>query len=1037
MIPIRTLLLLLLTTSMCHDVFAQQNASHPVSNMQNASIEQSNLSNGLIKVFQENKWYLKKSEVLFSPGYDHIGQFTNDVAPVSNAGLWGYVDVNGKEIVKPIYEVALPFKNGSAAVLRQGKWQLINYSGVETQVKNFTQLLPWFEREVAEAAVNAAFSTKPAASNVTSKLQLADQTASPAYCPPNITFEQGNLQYWSTFTGDVEAFGITNKITVAPSSVIYGRHTLIRKTTPSRIDPYGFFPMNPPDGSNNAILVGNDINGAEAERVSYSIQVPNPATDFGITFQYAVVFEDPGHEIYEQPRFKVQIYDQSTKAYINCSLYEFIATSGLPGFKNSPVDPNIKYKEWSSVYVNLSGYAGKNLILEFTTADCTLGGHWGYAYLDVEQCSKKVTALNSCVPSSTSLNGPTGFQQYKWWNDNFTKLLSTSAQGTINPGIPENSKVWLEVIPYNGFGCRDTFSATVAIDYPIADAGVDKSLCAGTSVLIGSPAVAGNLYQWSPASGLSSPTSSNPTATPAATTQYTLTVTASNGCTATATTTLNTIALPKAVFNVSANQCLLNNSFQFNSSNTSGATSFKWDFGDGSGSTASNPQHSYVAAGSYKVMLTVLNVIGCTDTASSVVRVYQQPNSQFTINTSVQCQDKNLFYFSSLATQTGAVSGSYWNFGDGNFSTNGAASHVYSKAGVYDVTFAVVNADGCVDTTTKQVKVVATPLLALTTKSISACAGSSIQLKAAGAKNYQWSPSTGLSCTTCPDPLVIARQSINYTVSAYDEVGCSVQDTVRVSVAQPIKISVNSGSVCTGLSMVLNASGAASYNWSPSAGLSNTTSAQLVAKPSASTTYRVVGYDKDGCFTDTAYALVTVLPRPSIELGPDLVLPVGTVYTLKPISSGDVATWAWSPSTNLSCSSCAMPDASVKGDVIYSLKATNTYGCASVANISIKSFCEASQVFIPNAFTPDGDGVNDILMIRGKGLGLVRSFRIFNRWGELVFAAANVSANEPAYGWDGKIKGVVAPPDVFVYTAEVLCVNGESFHFQGNVSILK
>jgi hypothetical protein len=76
-------------------------------------------------------------------------------------------------------------------------------------------------------------------------------------------------------------------------------------------------------------------------------------------------------------------------------------------------------------------------------------------------------------------------------------------------------------------------------------------------------------------------------------------------------------------------------------------------------------------------------------------------------------------------------------------------------------------------------------------------------------------------------------------------------------------------------------------------------------------------------------------------------------------------------------------------------------------------------------------------MVRGTGIAMVKTFRIFNRWGEVVFERANFPANSVSHGWNGLIKGVPGGPDVFVYTAEVLCENGSSFTYKGNVSIIK
>jgi gliding motility-associated-like protein len=173
-------------------------------------------------------------------------------------------------------------------------------------------------------------------------------------------------------------------------------------------------------------------------------------------------------------------------------------------------------------------------------------------------------------------------------------------------------------------------------------------------------------------------------------------------------------------------------------------------------------------------------------------------------------------------------------------------------------------------------------------------------------------------------------------------------------------------------------------------------------------------------------------------LGPDLTLATGTLHPLTSnVLNGPITQWLWTPSTGLSCNDCALPIANIKKDISYQVLATTAYGCSATDTINIKTFCEKAQVFIPNAFTPNGDGHNDILMVRASGIAMVKSFRIFNRWGEVVFEKANCVPNDPQYGWDGRVKGVVGGPDVFVYTAEVICENGSTYTYKGNVTILK
>ncbi|MEO9210084.1 MAG: gliding motility-associated C-terminal domain-containing protein, partial [Ginsengibacter sp.] len=319
------------------------------------------------------------------------------------------------------------------------------------------------------------------------------------------------------------------------------------------------------------------------------------------------------------------------------------------------------------------------------------------------------------------------------------------------------------------------------------------------------------------------------------------------------------------------------------------------------------------------------------------------------------------------------------------------------------------------------------------------CLGNSTQLNVTGATTYQWSPLEGLSCTNCSNPIANPKITTPYLVEGSNSFGCVDTDTVIVTVIQPLHMT-NSGndSICIGKSTNLLVSGAASYLWTPSAGLSSTTISNPIANPIISTKYRVVGYDGYNCFTDTAFIVVGVGNYPTVNLGPDRTLSTGTILPLKAlITNGPIKNWLWTPTTNLDCINCALPNAHIKKDITYSVEVTTAYGCKASDTINIKVFCENTQVFIPNAFTPDGDGVNDILMVRGTGIVTVKSFRIFNRWGVLVFEKNNFPPNEPTYGWDGRINGKVSPSEVYVYTAEVLCENGVSFIYKGNTTILK
>jgi len=108
----------------------------------------------------------------------------------------------------------------------------------------------------------------------------------------------------------------------------------------------------------------------------------------------------------------------------------------------------------------------------------------------------------------------------------------------------------------------------------------------------------------------------------------------------------------------------------------------------------------------------------------------------------------------------------------------------------------------------------------------------------------------------------------------------------------------------------------------------------------------------------------------------------------------------------------------------------------NLAYIQVIVLCQNSNLFIPNTFSPNGDGKNDVFYPRGIGLGKVKFLRVFNRWGQPVFERMNFQVNDPLSGWDGTFHGKKALPDVYVFQAEIFCGNGEIITLNGNVSLI-
>lgn len=467
--------------------------------------------------------------------------------------------------------------------------------------------------------------------------------------------------------------------------------------------------------------------------------------------------------------------------------------------------------------------------------------------------------------------------------------------------------------------------------------------------------------------------------------------------------------------------------------------SWQWKFGDGNTSNLQNPQHTYTATNTWGIQLITTTISGCSDTTTANVFIKVNNKPVNSIVASLQgCVDQAVNYAAQVISAD-AIAFNNWSFTNGVNINGNAVNNIYNAPGTYTATLISGTVFGCNDTATHSITINPSPIIQASLDQL-ICKGQSVQLSATGTASITWGPINGtLSCTNCPNPIATPLNTTQYLATATNSFGCSVRDTVTVTVAQPIHITASvNDTICIGQSSQLAVTGATTYAWTPAATLAQPNTANPVATPTLTTKYQVIGFDNHNCFQDTAYVTVAVGQYPTINLGADKVLATGTKLPLtSSFTNGPITNWSWSPATDLNCSTCPQPIATIKQPVCYAVTASNIYKCAGRDTICIKVFCEGSQVFIPNGFTPDGDGINDILMVRGSGIKTVKSFRIFNRWGQVVFERSNISPNDATQGWDGKINGKAAPPEVYVYTCEVTCDNDVSYTYKGNVAILK
>jgi gliding motility-associated-like protein len=502
----------------------------------------------------------------------------------------------------------------------------------------------------------------------------------------------------------------------------------------------------------------------------------------------------------------------------------------------------------------------------------------------------------------------------------------------------------------------------------------------------------------------------------------------------------------KANFTMDKNRLCENGIVNFN--NTSDTTAgtvisiYSWDFGDGQTSTGANiptVSHMFNGPGLYHVKLTVNTQFGCSDVVTKDVYVVANPTIDIAGDSS-QCVPATLNFSGVILVADTSAYTWQWDFGNGNKSTlQVPPSQVYPKAGQYLISLVATNSSGCTDTATSDLFIYPLPTV-FAGNDTTICLGQSLPIQVVGAATYNWlPPSNGsLSCTNCANPVASPIVTTTYYVQGTSFQGCVSTDTLVVTVNQPVTVTVSpDDSVCLGQSAQLTASGAANYVWSPAAGLSSIKVANPMASPSTTTTYQVIGSDNKYCFFDTGYVNVRVFAYPVVNAGPDATIIVGSSYQMMGSGSPDVVSIAWTPITALTCTNCYTPTANPNNTTNYTLRLVNDGGCASVDSMRLTVVCNDANFFIPNTFSPNGDGVNDIFYVRGKGLNIISSITIFNRWGQIVFQRKDFAANDPSVGWDGNFNGQKAAADVYIYTVEIICNNSSLIPYHGNVTLVR
>jgi len=661
-------------------------------------------------------------------------------------------------------------------------------------------------------------------------------------CPSNVDFELGNFTNWYLYRGSC------CPINTPTAGTATGRHTI---TSGAATDPYGGFPIVAPGGGSYSLKLGNNSTGSQAERARYFIRIPSGVNNYSLIFRYAVVFEDPGHVAADQPRFEVKAYDSITNAIINCSQFTYIATSSLPGFSVSPINSGALYKSWSTASINLSGYAGRTVAIDFASGDCAQGAHFGYGYVDLN-CGLFQIAYNACDTASTvSLSAPPGFDTYVWKDSSTWSTVGTGQSVTIaRPAVTKTYAVILT--PYTGFGCPDTLYTKVTINNLAINATRDTTVCRGSSRQLNANATASAMpitYNWTPAASLSCSTCANPIATPLTTTTYYVTATDANGCSKNDTVVL-TVSNPQVAVAKTHVSCFGGANGTLTSTTTGGIIPYTYNWNTSPVRTTS--AITGLSAGTY--ILTMTDNAGCIVRDTSVITQPALLDAAINIKTNVSC------YNGSNGNATVSVSGGTapytYSWNTTPVQTSAIATGI--KAGSYIVT--VTDSKGCSDTANITITQPTLLNASLASRTNVSCYGgnngTATVAVTGGTSPYTYSWNTGTPQTTITATSLPAG---TYIVTVTDTLGCT--DTALAVITQPTQINASLSS-STNVSCFSTNTGAATvgvtggtspytYSWNTSPVQTTATATGLGAG-----NYIVTVTDTLGC-ADTALAVIT------------------------------------------------------------------------------------------------------------------------------------------------------------------------------------
>jgi gliding motility-associated-like protein len=455
---------------------------------------------------------------------------------------------------------------------------------------------------------------------------------------------------------------------------------------------------------------------------------------------------------------------------------------------------------------------------------------------------------------------------------------------------------------------------------------------------------------------------------------------------------------------------------------------WRWDFGNllaaDDTSHSQNPRYTYPAIGDYTVQLTVGNAKGCIQTVTDTLSVLDKP--LFTVtNDTLICSIDTL---QLTATGTGSIS---WSPA---YNINNQSSFTPLVSPKVSTTYfaTLTETPGCFATHPVQVNVVNRVTLNAGNDS-TICLTDSVMLNpVSDGLHYVWAPAALLNNDTAKYPLAAPATDTTFHVMA--SIGkCNTADDVTIRVVPyPNAQAGRDTTICFPRSYQLHASGGSSYLWSPVTFLNNPNIADPVATPPQSIRYIVAVRDILGCPKPGFDSVVVQVEKLVADAGPrDTNIVVNQPLQLFGGGPG-AEQFLWKPPTGLNNADIANPVAILSESQQYVLRVQSPAGCSAIDTIDVIVYKVKPGLYVPDAFTPNSDGLNDVFRPIPIGMKSIRYFKVYNRRGQLVF-----STSVQNKGWDGTFKGAAQDPDVYVWIVEGIDYQDKTIFQKGTVTLIR